>query len=167
MTLAFYKVVHIGAAFFVMAALGESPCRRSAAPTATAPASWPVSPTGLALLAVLITGFGALAKLGGGGMRSGSGSRSPSGLVLGGMIAVVRRVPQSMVKIVWILIPPARSGLRLGGALQARLRTGLSRRRRPALRPHGRRPGGGVARLEAVAEDVGRYPGREAAAPPG
>jgi hypothetical protein len=112
-----YKVLHIFALLFVVVAYGGAVVARLAGGDAgVRPARrWITLTHGLALVAVLVTGFGALAKL---GMNDPSWPLWVWGkivlwLVLGGLIALARR-GTGQARLLWFLVP-------LVGALAAAL----------------------------------------------
>ena len=105
MSLQLYKVIHLLGLFFVFASLGaltiqaylgqplDSKGRKLAGLT-----------HGIALLIVLISGFGALAKLGGMAFPGWVLVKLVIWLLIGGIIVLIRKSPQLAI-VLWIALP--------------------------------------------------------------
>ncbi len=105
MSFQLYKVIHILGLFFVFASLGaltlqayvgkplDEKGRRLAGLT-----------HGISLLIVLISGFGALARLGLGGFPGWVWVKLVIWLVIGGIIVLIRKMPQ-LAGVLWVVLP--------------------------------------------------------------
>jgi hypothetical protein len=107
LTLAFYKVLHIFGVILMFAALGALVYRALSGDTNEGGRKLAGMSHGIALVLILITGFGALAKLGFGG-DSGFPLWLIGKLVLwllfGGVLVLIRKKPE-WAKLLWWLLP--------------------------------------------------------------
>lgn len=103
MSLLFYKVVHVAAVLFVIAALGGAAVRALAGATDDRSRKLPGITHGIALLLVLVTGFGALAKLGA-GFPGWAIAKAAIWLFLGAAPVLVRKKPE-LATLWWWSLP--------------------------------------------------------------
>lgn len=106
MSLTFYKILHVAAVVWVFAALGGSLFAGSDNERARKVAGMS---HGIALIIVLVAGFGALAKLGITGVPGWAWAKLVLWLIIGGLAAVPKRAPQLAVPVFFAL--PVLAGL--------------------------------------------------------
>lgn len=107
LSLALYKVLHIVGVVFLFTALGAMVYRSVAGDTHEGGRKLAGMTHGIALLLVLITGFGALAQLGfgeGGGFPVWLIGKLVLWLLFGGVIVLIRKKPE-WAKALWLLLP--------------------------------------------------------------
>ncbi len=106
-TLAAYKVVHIFSVLLLFTALGGMVYRALSGDTSEAGRKLAGMTHGAALILILITGFGALAKLGfgeGGGFPMWLAGKLVLWLLFAGIIVLIRKKPE-WAKLLWIVLP--------------------------------------------------------------
>lgn len=107
LTLAAYKVAHIFGVLLLFSALGGMVYRALAGDTSEAGRKLAGMTHGAALVLILITGFGALAKLGfgeGGGFPIWLIGKLVLWLLFGGIVVLIRKKPE-WAKLLWVLLP--------------------------------------------------------------
>lgn len=97
MSFTFYKVLHVAAALWVFAAVGGA--LLAAGSDNERARKMGGMAHGIALLVALVTGFGALAKLGIAGLPGWVWAKVLIWVVIGGLIAVPKRAPQLAVPV--------------------------------------------------------------------
>ncbi len=105
MSLQFYKVLHLLGLFFVFASLGALTIQAYLGQTLDSKGRRLAGLThGIALLIVLISGFGALARLGDVGFPGWVLVKLVIWLVIGGIIVLIRKSPQ-LAAVLWVVLP--------------------------------------------------------------
>ena len=107
LSLAAYKVAHIFAVLLLFSALGGMVYRSAAGDTSEAGRKLAGITHGVALILILVTGFGALAQLGfgeGGGFPKWLIGKLVLWLLFGGIIVLIRKKP-AWATLLWILLP--------------------------------------------------------------
>ncbi len=104
MSALFYKVLHVLGVLFAIAALGGATLRAAAGTGDDAPGrKLALGTHGVALLVILVSGFGMLAKLGY-GFPAWVWLKIVIWLLIGAAIALVRRLPRHAAAF-WLAIP--------------------------------------------------------------
>ncbi len=107
LSLATYKVAHIFGLFLLFGALGAMLYRSVVSDTSEAGRRLAGITHGLALILILVTGFGALSQLGfgeGGGFPGWLAGKMILWLLFAVVIVLIRKKPE-WAKLLWILLP--------------------------------------------------------------
>lgn len=100
MSLLFYKILHLLGLFLLFAALGAATLRSR---TETRGRGLVAASHGIALLLLLVSGFGLLAKLGIDGIPGWAWGKLVLWLLMGAWIAVARRLESAQALLWWAL----------------------------------------------------------------